>query len=211
LEANRELSTKPLLWLQHYTRTRDDHWKEKHTAPYARFPDKPYFPRLFELMASETHLFLPKSREMMLSWALIGYAVHLCQWTPNTQVIVQSEQEKKSVDLVVGRGKPGYARVLWEQQDEFLKRLHPLTKDIGKMPEDLLSWENNSTIQAVPSGPEQFRQPHPALVILDEAAFLTGAAASYDAALPVASQIIVVSSAGPSWMGEIVSNILNAH
>jgi hypothetical protein len=65
-------------------------------------------PRLFQLMRSERRLFLPKSREMMLSWAIMGYAVWLSQWTENSQVIVQSERESKSVDLVVGRGIPGY-------------------------------------------------------------------------------------------------------
>jgi hypothetical protein len=61
----------------------------------------------------------------------------------------------------------------------------------------------------VASGADQFRQYHPALVILDEAAFLPGAAASYDTAEAVASQIIVVSSAGPSWFGEVCQSILD--
>jgi hypothetical protein len=198
----------PLWWLQHHTKTRDDHWREKGTPPFAEFPSKPFFPFLFELFKTERRLFLPKSREMQLSWAVVGYAVHLCQWSPNSQVIIQSEQEKKSVDLVVGRGKPGYARVLWEQQDEFLKRLHPLTKAIEKMPEDLLSWENGSSIQAVPSGADQVRQYHPALFIMDEAAFLSEAAASYDTAEPVCSQIIAVSSAAPGWFAETVLDTL---
>jgi hypothetical protein len=166
-------------------------------------------PQLFKLMRSERRLFLPKSREMILSWAVVGYAVHVCQWNANSQVIIQSEREAKSVDLVVGRGIPGYSRVLWEQQDEFLKRLHPLTKDIEKMPEDLLSWKNGSSIRGVPSGADQTRQYHPALMVLDEAAFLSEAAASYDIAEPVCSQIFVVSSAGPSWFGAVCQSILD--
>jgi hypothetical protein len=191
----------PLYWLQRWTKTRDNHWREKGTEPYCKFPDKPYFPKLFELMASERRLFLPKSREMILSWAVVGYAVHLCQWNPNTQVIIQSQREAKSFDLVVGRGTPGYARVLYEQQDEFLKRLHPLTKAIDDMPADLISWKNDSSILGVPSGAAQVRQYHPAIWIMDEAAFLSEAAASYDTAEPVSSQIFVISSAGPSWFG----------
>jgi hypothetical protein len=130
-------------------------------------------PRLFELLRSERRLFIPKSREMMLSWAVVGYAVWVAQWHENSQIILQSERESKSVDLVVGRGIPGYARVLWEQQDAFLKRLHPLTKPIDDMPGDL-----------------------------------SEAAASYDTAEPVATQIIVVSSAGPSWVGDVCQSIL---
>ncbi len=198
LDLDRELSANPLKWLQFHTKTRDNHWREKGTEPYCRFPDLPYMPKLFELMASERRLFLPKSREMMLSWAVVGYSVHTCQWHPNTEIIIQSEKESKSLDLVVGRGTPGYARVLWERQDEFLKRLHPLTKDIEEMPADLLSWKNGSSIRAVASGAAQVRQYHPAIWIMDEAAFLPEAAASYDTAELVSSQIFVISTAGPS-------------
>jgi hypothetical protein len=198
----------PLEWLQHYTKTRDDHWREKGTDPYCEFPKLPYMPKLFELMASSRRLFLPKSREMMLSWAVVGYAVHLCQWHPNIQVIIQSEREAKSVDLVVGHGVPGYARVLWEKQDDFLKHLHALTKSIEDMPADVLSWANGSSIRGVPSGANQVRQYHPSLFIMDEAAFLSEAAASYDTAEPVSSQIFVISTAGPGWFAEVCQNIM---
>jgi hypothetical protein len=147
---------------------------------------------------------------MGLSWAVIADSVNLCQWNPNTHVIVQSEKETKSVDLVVGKGIPGYARVLWEQQDEFLKNLHPLTKRIDEMPGNLLTWQNGSSIRGIPAGADQIRQYHPARFIMDEAAFLTEASASYDAADPVCSQIIVVSSAAPNcWFGGVCQSILD--
>jgi len=199
----------PMYWLRNHTKTRDDHWREKGTEPYARFPDKPYFPLLFGLLRSERRLFIPKSREMGLSWAVIADSVHLCQWNPNTHVIVQSEKETKSIDLVVSKGTPGYARVLWEQQDECLKILHPLTKAIDDMPGNLLTWQNGSSIRGVPAGADQIRQYHPARFIMDEAAFLPEAAASYDTAEPVASQIIVVSSAGPGWFADVSQGILD--
>jgi hypothetical protein len=70
--VNERCKRDALYWLQHHTRTRDDHWRKRGTEPYCKFPYKPYFPKLFELMASERRLFLPKSREMMLSWAIMG-------------------------------------------------------------------------------------------------------------------------------------------
>jgi hypothetical protein len=199
----------PLYWLQNHTKTRDDHYKDKGTEPYARWPDKPLFPRLFELLRIDRRLFMPKSREMGLSWAMVADSVHLCQWNANTHVIIQSAKESKSIDLVVGQGIPGYARVLWEQQDECLKILHPLTKGIDDMPGNLLTWKNGSSIRGVPAGADQIRQYHPARFIMDEAAFLPEAQASYDTAHPVATQIIVLSSAGPSWFGEVVLNLLD--
>ena len=61
---------------------------------------------------------------MMLSWAVIGWAVLQCQWNENTHCIVQSEKANKSIDLVSGRDLPGYARTLYDQQDDFL--IHPI-------------------------------------------------------------------------------------
>ena len=198
----------PLYWLQNRTKTRDDHWREKGTEPYARWPDKPFWPWLFGLLRSERRLFIPKSREMGLSWAVMADSVHLAQFNTNTHIIVQSERESKSIDLVTGKGIPGYARVLWEQQDECLKEMHPLTKPIDEMPGNLLTWQNGSSIRGVPSGADQIRQYHPARFIMDEAAFLTEAAASYDAAEAVATQILVISSASPGWFASVCEPIL---
>jgi hypothetical protein len=202
--------TDPLYWMTQCTRTRDDHWREKGTQPFNRFPAKPYFPGLFDVMRSARRLFIPKSREMMISWAVIGYGVWLCQWFPGSHVIVQSEKASKSIDLVSGNDLPGYARVLYDQQESFLKLKHPLTKPSDQMAGDFLTWKNGSSIQGVPGGADQVRQYHPALLIMDEAAFMTEAAASYNTAEPVASQIIVVSSAGPGWFADVCQTILEA-
>ncbi|HEV2491486.1 MAG TPA: hypothetical protein VG204_00275 [Terriglobia bacterium] len=83
-------------------------------------------PRLFNLFLTSERLFIPKSREMMISWAVIGYAVWLCQFFERTRVIVQAQKLEKVIDLISGRGNPGYAEALYQQQDQFLKELHPL-------------------------------------------------------------------------------------
>jgi hypothetical protein len=124
----------PLHWLQNHTNTFDEHWKQKKSAPYARFPRLPYMPKLFELMHKERRLFLPKSRDMLVSWAAVAFGVHLCQFNPRSRVMIQSQKEDKVMALVCGRGNPGYARTLWEQQDDFLKTKHPLVKAPEEMP-----------------------------------------------------------------------------
>jgi hypothetical protein len=176
-----------------------------------KFPDWPYFSKVFEMMRTKRRLFIPKSREMMISWAVMGYAVWLAQWHPGSQIIVQSEIAAKSIDLVGGSGISGYALTLWEQQDDCLKILHPLIKNPADMPGDLLTWKNDSSIMAIPSGGDRMRQYHPALFIMDEAAFLSEAHESFDTAEPVSTQIIAVSSAGPGWFGEVVTDLFDNH
>jgi hypothetical protein len=204
MAARNELcGREPLYWLQNHTNTRDEHWQQKGTRSFARFPDLPYMPVLFHMLNRARHLFVPKSRDMMVTWAVMGYLVWKCQWFPATSVMVQCQKEEKVCDLVVGRGAPGYARTLYDQQDEFLKDLHTLIKPSGEMPGDLMTWKNGSSIHGVPRGADQVRQYHPSVMFFDEACFLDEFAESYEAALPVASQIIAVSSAAPSWFGDI--------
>ena len=60
-------------------------------------------------------------------------------------------------------------------------------------------------IQAVSAGPDQIRMYHPTLVVFDERGFLEGAEASFGASIPVAKKIIAVSTAAPSFFGEVCS------
>jgi hypothetical protein len=194
----------PLYWLQHCTRTYDNLWREKGVEPYKRFPDKPYMPKLFELFRTSRRLYLAKSRDMMVTWAVVGFGVHMCQFFEASHVIIQTQKLDKALDLVCGRQTPGYARTLWEQQEPWMKERCPLTKASEDMPGDQLTWANGSKFQGVPQGEDQVRQYHPSLVIFDEAAFLDGFGASLDAAEPVAAQIIAVSSAAPSVFGDMI-------
>jgi hypothetical protein len=208
VDIDRECAADPLYWLQNHTQTFDEHWQDKGAQPYARFPNKPYFPFLFYQLKTEKRLFLPKSREMMLSWAVIGYAVWMCEFFERARVIVQAQKLEKVIDLISGRGNPGYTRTLYEQQDQFLKDRHPLVKPSTEMPGDMLAWVNGSTLHGVPSGADQIRQYHPTLVIFDEAAHLDEFRESYGAAEPVALQIVALSSAAPSHFGDVVTGIL---
>jgi hypothetical protein len=76
-------------------------------------------PWLFHMMRTERRLLVAKLREMMVSWAIIGYGVWKCQFFGHTRVIVQAQKLEKVTDLVCGRGNPGYARTLYDQQDDF--------------------------------------------------------------------------------------------
>lgn len=188
----------PLFWLQECTETYDEHWQQKGlTSPYARFPRFPYWPWLFQLLATQTRLEIPKSRQMMISCAVAGYGVWHCQVFPRTRVIVQTQKEDKSIDLVRGRGTPGYARTLYDRQTERMKQEFPLTKPMSEMPANEISWANESVIMGVPAGADQVRTYHPTMMIFDEAAHLEEFEAALAAAEPVCTKILAVSSVAP--------------
>jgi len=63
-------------------------------------------------------------------------------------------------------------------------------------------------IVGIPEGADQIRSFHPWGLLMDEAAFQPAAGEAYDAAVPVCQKIIVVSSAGPGWFADFVTDEL---
>jgi hypothetical protein len=193
----------PLFWLRHHTRTRDSHWRESGaSSPYRPFPDKPYFEPLIEEFQKEPVIFIEKSRDMMLSWLCVGFFTHAAMTNEQREVLFQSQEEDKAAELV------DYAKTLYGQQDEVLKRSFPLAKPIREQAALKLEFANGSRIIGIPEGADQIRSYHPWGLLMDEAAFQPEAGEAYDAAVPVCQKIIVVSSAGPGWFADFVTGLL---
>lgn len=195
--------TDPLFWLQHHTRTRDSHWRESGaSSPYRPFPQKPYFSLVVEEIQNEPVLFIEKSRDMMISWLCVGYFTHAAMSNEEREVLFQSQKEDKAAELI------DYAKTLYEQQDEPLKRRFPLSKPLKEQSALKLEFANGSRIIGIPEGADQIRSYHPWGLLMDEAAFQPEAGEAYDAAVPVCQKIIVVSSAGPGWFADFVTDEL---
>ena len=103
-----------------------------------------------------------------------------------------------------------YAKTLYDQQDERLKRLFPLSKPLKEQPALRLEFANGSRIIGIPEGADQIRSYHPWGLAMDEAAFQPEAGEAYDAAVPVCQKIIVLSSAGPGWFADFVTDQLRS-
>jgi hypothetical protein len=65
---------------------------------------------------------------MMVSWAVVGYLVWVAQWFGPAHIIIQTQKEDKTRDLVSGIDVPGYVRTLYERQEPWLKALHPIPR-----------------------------------------------------------------------------------
>lgn len=184
----------PLYWLQHHTKTENPHYLQDNLPYRSPFPEEPYFVPLFQAFARSTILFIPKSREMMTSWSVMGYSTQRSQWYKE-DTVVQTDSEDKAAELV------DYVRQLWDNQDSFLKQRHPL-KSCNTYE---IIWRDGGRVMSIPKGEHKIRLWHPTRYVMDEAAFLPEAEACFNVAAPVAKQIIAISSAGPGWFGDICS------
>ena len=182
----------PLYWAQNWTKTENPHYLQQGLAYRAPFPRKSYFEPLFQALSSETRIFIPKTREMLTSWAVMVWATHRAQWF-KAEVIVQTDSEEKAKQLV------GYAECLYRNQEGWLRERHALATEASQLS---LEWKDGGRVFGIPKGEHKIRMFHPTVYIMDEAAFLPEAEQCYNAASPVAKQIIAISSAGPGWFGD---------
>ena len=139
---------------------------------------------------------------MMLSWLCVGYFTHAAITTERREVSFQSQKEDKAAELI------DYARILYEQQPQALKQRSPLAKPLRSQSSLKLEFANGSRLVGIPEGADQIRSYHPWGLLMDEAAFQPEAGEAYDAAVPVCEKIVVVSSAGPGWFADFVTDTL---
>lgn len=129
---------------------------------------------------------------MITSWSVMAHTTHAAQWF-KSEVVVQTESEDKAKQLL------SYAECLYRNQPAELKALHPLESEASSLN---IAWKDGGRIFGIPKGESKIRMYHPTIYVMDEAAFLPEAEACYNAAQPVAKQIIAISSAGPGWFGD---------
>jgi hypothetical protein len=191
----------PLIWMQNHTQTRDSHWREAGApSPYRPFPDKPWFRPIVTAIQQEPVLFVEKSRDMMLSWLCVGFFTHAAMTTEGIEVLFQSQKEDKAFELV------DYAKTLYRRQSPELQGAFPLTKKLKDMAEGELLFASGSRIIGIPGGGDQIRSYHPWGLFMDEAAFMPEAGQSYDHAVSVCKKIVVISTAGPGWFADFVTD-----
>lgn len=175
--------------------------RRRASSPYRSFPDKPYFRTLVEIFETEPVVFIEKSRDMMLSWLCVGFFTHAAMTNDQREVLFQSQKEDKAAELV------DYAKTLYGQQHKSLKMRSPLAKPLKDQAALKLEFANGSRIIGIPEGADQIRSYHPWGLLMDEAAFQPEAGEAYDAAVPVC-QKIVVSSAGPGWFADFLTETI---
>ncbi|HEY6351992.1 MAG TPA: transposase [Candidatus Angelobacter sp.] len=203
LDRVEHMTADPLIWLQKYTETKDSHWREQGaTSPYRPFPDYPYFRPLMDSFIGDQHVFIGKSRNMMLSWLCVGFFAHAAMTTEGIDILFQSQKEDKAFELV------DYAKTLYDRQWPELQEAFPLKKELKNMADGELLFKNGSRILGIPGGADQIRSYHPWGLFMDEAAFMPEAADSYNNALPVCKKIIVLSSAGPGWFADTIRDTI---
>jgi hypothetical protein len=197
----------PYRWATEFTQTYNEHWKEEERpSPYEPFPLRlPYLEPLFEIFELQRIVWIVKSRDMMVSWACMAYLIWKAMTTPLCGSVVQTQKEKKAIQLVE------YAKCLYECQPAWLQNAIPLAKPLKNQSDLELQFANGSYIVGIPGGADQIRSYHPWGYLNDESSFQPEAGDCYDEALSVVKgKIIFNSSAGPGWYADVRRDIVRS-
>lgn len=203
-----EALSHPLNFISH-VQTKDEH-DEK--SPVKLFPAKPYIPYLFNtfIEKKQSIFFIPKSRQIMLTWLCCVYALWLAKSVPHRLIFLQSKKEEDAANLVFSGGRTGKN---WDTaRISFIEKHLPewLQDDKIEPAYGKLLFSNGSKIWGVPEGADMIRSYTPSLVISDEAAFQPSFGEAYTAMLPIAKhggQLIAISSANPGTFADIVTEV----
>lgn len=199
--ARRAISDR-FYWLTNCTKTKD----EQDTAnPYKPFPNKPYFLPILEFMSrpEEATIFMEKSRTMMMSWLVCGWAAHFAFNNPAVQVVFQSQDEDRAVHDVEN------VKVLWDNTEPDIRDRWPLKKPLEKQPYNRLELANGSNFIGIPGDPNKMRSLHPTVAVLDEAAFILRGNETYNVVKATrAPKVICLSSAEKGWFHDFVGKAM---
>ena len=193
-----EATTDAFTWMTEHTKTRNEHWKEEgRPGPYEHLPPYDYLRDLFDGIELEPITWIEKSRDLMISWACVGYFTMNAMAVPSRGVIFQTQKEDKVIQLIE------YAKCLYRNQDPRLQAAFPLSKPLDQQPADRLDFAAGGYILGIPGGANQMRSYHPWGYLNDESSFQADAGECYNEALSaVKGKIVFNSSAGPGWYAD---------
>lgn len=221
-----------MFWLRNFTKTENYHWQ----AQGRPRPDEPfpYWPYPKEMLATYSvppeqmdwdyldwtmwkildcwergkELLIPKTREMVTSWLVVGYITWSCQFFPSVEAVGQSENDRKAQGLIE------YANILYRNQPEWMKTRFPLARASAEqggkhsiefrhagVDDEGRSVLRHSKFFAVPQGERQTASSHPTIYFNDESAHQPAWQTTVGVVRQAAKQIISVSSAAFSDFG----------
>jgi hypothetical protein len=211
----KEISTEslqdPLLWFTEFCYTYDPHDREN---PIKRFgnvyykdrPDyKSYLATLISVIHENERVLIPKSRQMRVTWTVVGYFVWESIARPCSYTFFQSRKESDAGWGSMGREamKGGFsqtpglshlkrAKLIFER----MPYSFGLKITCPKNPPKII-FSNGSTLHAISQDSDAFRQYTATGILADEVAFQENARRAFTAAIPLldsSSKYIAVST-----------------
>jgi len=193
----------PWVFVTRFCYTLDSHDRDQ---PIKLFPDRDYLRQLTHLWQSNPLLVVAKSRQMMATWLFVCLYLWEAIMNRGRLIFLQSKREDDAIGSAVSAtGLLGRTRFVLERLPAELKP--PFRAVAGRI--DFPT--RNSTIWAIPQGPDVLRQHTASGILSDEMAFQPQAEESYTAAMPTienGGRFTAVSTAHPGFFQRLYLDTL---
>jgi hypothetical protein len=186
--------------MRKFTKTWDEH---DTILPYKPLPDYPYFDALHDLWEQESELFVKKSRTVMATWWGSGECLHYVMTHQPASCIFWCPDQDRAEKCIE------YCKVLYEQQEPWLKNLFPLPRKKKRVDDQAVyrfELGGGGWLEALPGkNPNKIRSEHPTIVFMDEAAFNENGLEAYGNAVSTRPlKLVAISSAYPGWFFDLI-------
>lgn len=201
----------PLLWFTEFCYTYDPHDRTQPIKPFGNvfYRDKPdyqgYLADLIKVIHEENRVLVPKSRQMRVTWTVVGYFAWESIARPGSYTFFQARKESDAGwgSMGIESKKGGFGRM------PGLSHLRRAKLIFENMPNSFgleiatphkpprMIFSNGSTLHAISQDSDAFRQYTATGIFADEAAFQENARRAFTAAMPLldaCSKYIAVSS-----------------
>lgn len=188
----------PWVFLTNFCYTIDSHDRDN---PKKLFPNRPYLRELTELWNHHPLIVIAKSRQMLATWLFVCLYLWEAIMFNGRLIFLQSKREEDAIGShTAATGLLGRTRFVLEHLPDELRPPFKATANKIEFP------SQNSTIWAVPQGPDVIRQHTASGILSDEMAFQYLAEESYTAAIPTienGGRFTAISTANPGFFQKL--------
>ncbi|MFA5864469.1 MAG: hypothetical protein WC975_07250 [Phycisphaerae bacterium] len=193
----------PWVFTTRFCYTLDSHDRKN---PIKLFPNRIYLRELTELWLTNPLLVIAKSRQMMATWLFVCLYLWEAIMFPGRLIFLQSKREEDAIgNANAATGLLGRTRFILEHLPPDLQPQYKTSANKIEFP------TNNSTIWAIPQGPDILRQHTASGILSDEMAFQYLAEDAYTAAIPTienGGKFTALSTANPGFFQKLFTDQL---
>lgn len=193
----------PWVFLTHFCYTIDSHDRDN---PKKLFPNRPYLQELTYLWTKYPLIVIAKSRQMLATWLFVCLYLWEAITYQGRLIFLQSKREEDAIGShTAATGLLGRTRFVLEHLPPELKPIFKATANKIEFP------DRNSTIWAIPQGPDVIRQHTASGILSDEMAFQYLAEDTYTSAIPTienGGKFTAISTANPGFFQKLYLDTL---
>lgn len=172
-----ECDSDGLFWLR-FVQTRDEADPGQSVKPFPVHLD--YLRELWGVFSSKSLVVVAKSRQMLISWVVAAYCVHVARSKPHQAIYWQAQKDKDAIAMVSlpKGGVQGRCQFIETHLPDWLKQ--PVECLSGR-----IVWPNGSFIEALAGGADQIRGKVFSVFVGDEWAHQEDQAGVYTSIAPL--------------------------